>query len=349
MAELWFWMVAVMIALYVVLDGFDFGAGALHLFVARRDAERRQVLAAVGPWWDGNEVWLLAGGGTLLVAFPAVIAAGFSSFYLAMFLVLWVLILRAVGLELRSHVEHPLWRSLFDVAFFVASALLPVLLGAALGNVLRGVPLDATGFFALPLFTSFRTTRELGVLDWFTVSTGVFALVATAAHGANFLAWRTTGEVRARARRASKVLLPVLFLLWPAMTLATWAVRPGLFRDFVGRPAGWAFFGLALAGILAAEWAARRENDLVAFLGSAAWLLGLLAAIAASVYPVMLPSTLDASFSLTAPGAMAPVAGLKIALAWWCLGLPLSLVYGVVLARIHKDRVPPPAEGSHGY
>jgi cytochrome d ubiquinol oxidase subunit II len=349
MAALWFWMVSVMIALYVVLDGFDFGAGVLHLFVARKDSERRQVLAAVGPWWDGNEVWLLAAGGTLLVAFPSVLGSGFSGFYLPMFLVLWVLILRAVGLELRSHVAHPMWRSLFDAAFMVGSALLPILLGAALGNVLRGVPLDASGFFALPLFTTFRTTGPLGVLDWYTVSVGVFALVATAAHGANFLAWRTTGPVRERSRKASTRLLGSLFVLWPAMTVATWVVRPGMATAFTERPAAWLFFALALVGLFAAEWGARTDKDAVAFFGSSAWLIGLLAATAACVWPVMLTSAVDPANSLTAPGAMAPEAGLRIALVWWCLGLPLSLVYAFILVRIHKARVPPPAEGSHGY
>ena len=143
METLWFVIVSLVLAVYVVLDGFDFGAGALHLFVARTDRERRQVLAAIGPFWDGNEVWLLAGGGVLFLAFPRVLATGLSGFYLAIMLLLWVLILRGISIEFRSHVEDPMWRIFWDTAFCAASTLAPVLLGAALANVLRGVPLDA--------------------------------------------------------------------------------------------------------------------------------------------------------------------------------------------------------------
>src|SRR5215831_19237004 len=128
-----------MLAIYVVMDGFDFGAGVLHLDVAKTDRERRQVLAAIGPFWDGNEVWLLATGGVLFLAFPKVLASGLSGFYFAIFLVLWTLILRGIAIEFRSHAEHPLWRTAWDVVFCIASLVMPVLLGAALGNLLRGL------------------------------------------------------------------------------------------------------------------------------------------------------------------------------------------------------------------
>jgi cytochrome d ubiquinol oxidase subunit II len=125
MQELWFWIVSVMIAMYVVMDGFDLGAGALHLLVARTDQERRSVLNAIGPFWDGNEVWLLAGGGSLFLSFPQVLASGFSGFYLALFLVLWCLILRGITLEFRSHVSDAMWRRFFDGLFWLASSALP--------------------------------------------------------------------------------------------------------------------------------------------------------------------------------------------------------------------------------
>jgi cytochrome d ubiquinol oxidase subunit II len=152
---IWFGIAAVVVALYVVLDGFDFGAGTLHLFVARTDAERRQVLGAIGPFWDGNEVWLLAGGGVLFLAFPRVLAVGLSGFYFAIMLVLWVLILRGISVEFRSHVDDRLWRAFWDGTFWLASSLAPVLFGAALGNLVRGVPIDAEGWFTLSLFESF--------------------------------------------------------------------------------------------------------------------------------------------------------------------------------------------------
>src|SRR5438046_8622542 len=143
MGTIWFWLVALMIAIYVLLDGFDLGAGAIHLFVAKTDEERRQVLASIGPVWDGNEVWLLAAGGTLYFAFPSLYSSSFSGFYLPLMIVLWLLILRGIAIEFRNHVESPVWQPLWDVVFAGASGLLEIFFGAALGNVVRGVPLDA--------------------------------------------------------------------------------------------------------------------------------------------------------------------------------------------------------------
>src|SRR6266704_689570 len=151
MGTLWFCLVALMIAIYVLLDGFDLGAGAIHLFVAKTDEERRQVLASIGPVWDGNEVWLLAAGGTLYFAFPGLYASAFSGFYLPLMIVLWLLILRGISIEVRNHIDSPVWKPFWDVIFAGASALLAIDFGAALGNIVRGAPLDAAGNFFLPL------------------------------------------------------------------------------------------------------------------------------------------------------------------------------------------------------
>src|SRR6201996_1289129 len=175
MPSIWFWLVAVMITGYVVLDGFDLGAGAIHLFIAKTDQERRTVLHTIGPVWDGNEVWLLAGGGTLYFAFPLLYASGFSGFYLPLMVVLWLLIMRGASIELRMHIDHNVWRSFFDGLFFVASALLAIFFGAALANVIRGVPLGSDNYFFLPLWTNWRTGPSPGILDWYTVIGGLTA------------------------------------------------------------------------------------------------------------------------------------------------------------------------------
>ena len=180
----WFAIVSAMLTVYVILDGFDFGAGILHRFVARTDEERRTVLAAIGPVWDGNEVWLMAAGGVLFMAFPRVYSAAFSGFYMALMIVLWLLILRGIAIESRSHQENPLWREFWDTTFSLSSALLALVLGAALGNVVRGVPLDATGSFAIPLFTDFQPGVHPGVFDWYTALVGAFTLCVLAGHGA---------------------------------------------------------------------------------------------------------------------------------------------------------------------
>src|SRR5262245_57306578 len=206
MVELWYAIAALFLAAYAVLDGFDLGAGALHLLVARSDTERRTVLGAVGPFWDGNEVFLLAAGGVLFVAFPSALAVGLSGFYLAIFLVLWTLLLRGIAIEFRSHVDDTLWRAAWDVVFSAASATLAVLFGVAFANLVRGVPLDAKGWFALTLFTDFRTEEPVGILDWYTVLVGLFALLTLMAHGGAFLFWKTAGPVEQKSRRLSTIL-----------------------------------------------------------------------------------------------------------------------------------------------
>ncbi len=348
MEALWFALAAGMVAIYVVMDGFDFGAGALHLGVARSDGERRQVLAAIGPFWDGNEVWLLAAGGVLFLAFPKVLASGLSGFYLAIFLLIWVLILRGIAIEFRSHVRDEMWRTFWDGTFALASVLAPVLLGAALGNVVRGVPLGADGWFALPLFDSFSPSGALGILDWYTVLAGVTALVAIAHHGALFLVWKTDGPVAARSRAAAAWLFPATVALWLLSSLATLAVAPDVLRGALARPLALVCTLLFLAGLAVSFVARRQGRDLLAFLGSAAFLLGLLAATAASVFPTWLASTIDPAHSLTAHNAASAPKALRYGLFWWPFGFVLAIVYFTILFRLHRGKARAAAEGE-GY
>jgi len=348
MEALWFGIAAVVFALYVVMDGFDFGAGALHLTVAKSDRERRQVLAAIGPFWDGNEVWLLAGGGVLFLAFPKVLASGLSGFYLAIMLLLWVLILRGIAIEFRSHVADGMWRSFWDGTFWLASLLAPVLFGAALGNLLRGVPLDREGWFALPLFESFSPSGVLGILDWYTVLAGLFALVAIVHHGALFLAWKTDGAVHERSRTWAARLFPALAALWIVASLATARVAPELFAAIPGRPLAWLATLLALAGFVMSFVHRRTGRDLAAFLGSAAFLLGLLAATAAALFPTMLKSATDPALSLTATNAAAAGGSLRAGLLWWPIGFALAVGYFTFLFRLHRGKAQAAADGE-GY
>ena len=339
MIETWYAVTVLLLTGYVVLDGFDFGAGVLHLFVARTDAERRQVLSAIGPYWDGNEVWLLAAGGALFVAFPRVLSSGVSGFYFAIFLVLWCLILRGISLEFRSHVEDPVWRKSWDFFFSVASALLPVFLGAALGNLLRGVPLDADGWFELALFTDFSAREPVGILDWYTLLVGVFAFAALTAHGAVFLAWKTDGAVRVRSRVAARSLVLVVAVLWLAVTLATRTVDPRFLAGLFGRPVAWISAVVALAGHAVVFRSLASGRDRAAFLGSCAFLGGLSIATAATVYPVMLRASGDAALSLTAQNAAGDTSGLRTAFGWLLVAAPLLLLYLGIVWRMHRGRV----------
>ena len=339
MAELWYGAVVLSLAAYVVLDGYDLGAGALHLWVARDDRERRAVLGAIGPYWDANEVWLLAAGGALLVAFPRAMSAGLSGFYLAVFLILWCLIGRGVSIEVRSHVAHPLWRTFWDAMFCLSSALLPVFFGVALANLIRGVPLTAEGWFQLTLFTHFAPREPVGLLDWYTVLAGLFALVVLSAHGATFLAWRTDGAVHERSARAARVLYGAVVGLWIACTVATVAVRPGLLAALPGRPAALAAAALALAGLVTVFVATARGRSLQAFLGSSAFLAGMLVATAACLFPALGPTIGTAGPSITAYDGGATDRGLATALGWWAAGFPLILAYFFVTYRLHRGKV----------
>src|SRR5712692_8198564 len=221
MGFIWFWLVAIMIVAYVVFDGFDLGVGILHPFLARTDEEKQLMLRSIGPVWDGNEVWLVAGGGTLYFAFPLLYASAFSGFYLALMIVLWLLIMRGLGVELRMHMEIGVWRGFFGGLFFISSLLLAIFYGAALANVIRGVPLGEDGYFFLPLWTNWRVGPEPGILDWYTVIGGVVALVALSLHGALYLAVKTEGELQVRARAFVRRIWVVLIAITVVSLIAT--------------------------------------------------------------------------------------------------------------------------------
>ena len=348
MVEVWYGIIAVMLTLYVVMDGFDLGAGALHLLVAHTNDERRQVLSAIGPYWDANEVWLIAAGGALFVAFPAVLASGLSGFYFALFLVLWCLILRGVAIEFRGHVQNDLWRAFWDRGFSAGSILLAIFFGVALGNLLRGVPLGSSGWFALTLFTDFSARAPQGILDWYTILVALFALIVLMGHGAAFLAWKADGVVHERSRRLTWRLYLLVGVLWPVLTVITSIMQPAMWHAFLSRPLAWLLGTAALAGFAAVFVCKRRRRELSAFAGSSAFLGALMLATATCLFPVMLRSADNASLSLTAYNSSTDAHGLRIALAWWVIGFPLAVLYFVVIFRLHRGKATTAGEGE-GY
>lgn len=339
MGALWFWLVAAMLVVYVVLDGFDLGVGALSLSFAKSEGERAALRASIGPVWDANEVWLIAGGGTLYFAFPALYAVAFSGFYLPLMIVLWLLILRALGLELRHHLEGEIWAHACDVAFGVSSALLAWIFGVALGNVIRGVPIEEDGYFFLALWTDGRAGERPGVLDWYTVLTGCLGLVALMVHGAAWLALRLEEPVAARARRWALRGVFVLAVLTVAGIPASLLVRPKLWDAFRERPWGLVFpLGVAFA-LAAFVRHVGRKRDRAAFLSSAAYLGGVLATAAFAVYPVVLHATTDPARSLTVATALAPALSLRLGLVWWTVALLIAVAYFRHLYRTFSGRL----------
>ncbi len=339
MQTLWFGLVVLMLVGYVLLDGFDLGAGALSVLVAREEASRRAILQSIGPVWDGNEVWLLAAGGTLFYAFPLLYASGFSGFYLPLNMVLWLLIFRAIGIEFRGHLDAQVWRDFFDGAFAIASTLLIVFFGAALGNVMRGVPLGADHYFFLPLWTDFRTGAQPGILDWYTILCGVAALAATSMHGALYLIVKTEGALNERLRAAVRRLWPAVVILSIAALAATIEVRPSLADNYRRNPAGWlipAAVAAALIGMVVFT-RARRERD--AFLCSCLYIVATLGGAALALYPTLLASSGDPAYAITIQNAAAGRESLSAGLVWWLAGMAVAIGYFVLVYTMFKGKV----------
>ncbi len=353
MPTLWFCLIAGMIAVYVLLDGFDIGAGIVHLGVARTGAERRAVLASIGPVWDANEVWLLAGGGVLFFAFPVLYASSFSGFYLPLMMVLWLLILRGASVEFRNHVDSPLWAPFWDVVFCLSSALLAIFFGAALGNVVRGVPLDATGYFFEPLWTNFRLGRNTGILDWYTILVGVAAYLALAQHGALWIAHKTEGEINARARRIAKLSVTAVALATLADTLVTFRIQPQVLDNLASHVWGFVFPAIAIGGLIGVfvfvNGASSPRKEARAFYSSCAYLLGMLTSAAFGLYPYVLPASGGSNLSLTIYNSRTSEQGMRIGLKWWILGMILAAGYFTFLYRRFAGKVQASDDHDHGY
>jgi cytochrome d ubiquinol oxidase subunit II len=348
MLLVWFLLVAIMITAYVILDGFDLGVGVMHLFAARNETERRIVLRSIGPVWDGNEVWLLAGGGTLYFAFPLLYASGFSGFYLPLMIVLWLLILRAIGIEFRMHIDSPVWRGFFDGCFALSSLLLIIFFGAALGNVIRGVPLQPDGYFFLPLWTNWRVGADPGILDWYTAIAGIVALVALSLHGALYLATKTVGDLNARARRIATVLWPALVLVTIVSLVATLLIRPELLDNYKRFPLLFAIPLIVIASLAAILHFNRIANERLAFLSSCVYLAFMLVGAAAAVYPNLLASTSDPALNITVHNAHSGHHALNIGLIWWTFGMALAIGYFVFVYRMFRGKITEAPQG-HAY
>jgi cytochrome bd ubiquinol oxidase subunit II len=339
MGFIWFWLVAIMLVGYVVLDGFDLGVGVLHLLLTRNDAERQMTIRSIGPVWDGNEVWLLAGGGTLYFAFPLLYASAFSGFYLPLMIVLWLLILRGVSVELRGHSTLGVWRSFFDGLFCLSSTLLIIFYGAALANVIRGVPLGTDSYFFLPLWTNWMVGPNPGILDWYTVIGGVVALVALTIHGALYLVIKTEGALQQRARATVSLLWGFLLLLTIVSLIATIHVRPTSLHNYYAFPVAFAIPVLVAACLGGILYFNRTGKDTAAFLCSGGYLAFMMVGAVAGLYPVILPSITDATLDITISKALSGPHTLHVGLVWWSLGMLMAVGYFVFVYRMFRGKV----------
>ncbi len=340
-AQAWFVLLSAMLAAYAVLDGYDLGVGALHPWVAKTAEERRICVNAIGPVWNGNEVWLIAAGGMMLVAFPRVYASGFSGFYLALMAVLWLLLMRGIAIEFRSHFAHHMWRGFWDVTFGLASIFLALFLGVALGNIVRGLPIAPNGYFQ----GSFTL-----LLNPYSLLTGLLSLTLLVWHGANYLRRKAVGTLEERARQWAAGLWWAALALIAGMTAATLALRAGIGANFLRQPLALILPAVTVAGLGLGFWSRRRGRQVAAFRASTMVIVGLLGSAAASVYPALLPSTLDRHDSLTIFNAASTPHALFTSFLANIVGMIAVAFYSYHVHRTFAGKVHLPAPGTgHEY
>lgn len=326
----WFALVGVLFTGYVILDGFDLGVGVLHLFAVKKDEERRVFLNAIGPVWDGNEVWLVTGGGALFAAFPNVYATVFSGFYLAFMALLCALIFRAVAIEFRSKNPSPRWRACWDIGFAAGSTGSALLIGVAMGNIAWGVPLDAAGEFA---------GTFLGLLHPYALAMGVTTVALFAMHGSIYLVLKTEGAVQAKVRRWVNPLIIAFILCYVIVTLATLLYIPHITEAFRREP--W-FFAIVVPVVLAIANIPREVNrgkEFYAFLSSCAAMAGLMAIFGVGSYPNLVFSNPLPEHSLTAFNAASSQKTLGIMLTIALIGVPVVLAYTASIYWIFRGKV----------
>jgi len=325
---LWYLLVGVLLTGYAILDGFDLGVGTLHLF-ARSDRDRRILMNSIGPVWDGNEVWLVTGGGALFAAFPNAYATAFSGFYLAFMLVLFALIFRAVALEFRSKRPEKGWRNAWDASFCIASTLAALLFGVAVGNMMQGIALGADGEFRGGLFA---------LLKPFPILVGILTVSVFTLHGAIYLYLKTEGDLQQQARgwiwRAY-----FIFLVVYAVTTAVALVKvPNATANFRDMPVGWAVGALTFLAIINIPRAIYHGAPRYAFLSSCCTLAGLIALFGIAMFPNLIVSSMDPAFNLTAYNASSSQKTLAIMRNIAFIGMPFVLAYTIAIYWVFRGK-----------
>lgn len=329
LALIWFLLLGVLLVGYSVLDGFDLGVGILHP-IARTDTDRRLILNSIGPLWDGNEVWLVTFGGALFAAFPNAYASLFSGFYVALMLLLFALIFRAVSIEFRSKTSHPGWRRLWDFGFFGASLLAALLLGVAGGNVMLGVPIDGQMVIRQPL---------LQQLSAYPLLVGALTVSLFTMHGAIFLYLKTEAELQQRTLRWIWRAFGTFLIVYILTTMYTLVQVPRAVANFRQYPWLWIVPILNVFAIANIPRALFKQQPAYAFVSSCATIAALATLFATAIFPNLLPSSLDPANSLTIYNARSSERTLGIMLAVAMIGLPFVLTYTVVIYWVFHGKV----------
>lgn len=354
----WYIILMSMLVVYVILDGYDFGAGIIHLFFAKTEKDKKAITNAIGPFWDANEVWLIAAGGVLFFAFPTLYASSFSGFYLPLIIILWLLIFRAIGLELRGQVHHKMWEMIWDRAFGIASLLLALFFGVALGNVVRGVNLGnvvngvsthEAHYFFLPLWnpTFSPHAESLGVIDWFTLLLGIIGVVSLTIHGANWIIFKTNSDLNERLKKVV-FTLNIALLVLVIVSLFVWhIIEPRPFHNFMANPWLWVFPIIAFTGLFGLFKVRSFQKDGMGFLFSSLFLLGGLTSTVSSIFPKVLPSTNTVNPDLTLYNVAAHEYGLSIGVYWFVVAAVLVGLYIVIQYKVFKGKMDDVGYGEH--
>ncbi len=350
MEVFWYIIIAIVLVIFFVLDGYDFGTGIIHLFFAKTEKDKEVIAKSAGLFWDSNEVWLVAAGGMLFMAFPTFYASVFSGFYLPLIIVLWLIIFRAIGLEFRSQFNYQMWKDIWDKAFGVSSLLLALFFGIALGNIVRGVNLGGlengvsvyeAHYFFLPLWdSSFSPLCETpGVIDWFTIIIGLISVVTLAIHGANWIVLKTNSSINTKLKTVI-FKLNIALLMLTIFSLIIWQiVNPNSLYNFIDKPYLMVFPIIYFIGLFGLFFVKKIKKDGHNFLLSTLLILGGITSSLASIFPVILPSTNDVNEPLTIYNTAASEYGLSVALNWGIVGIILILVYFVIQKRLMKGKI----------
>ncbi len=350
MEVFWAVIVVAMLTIFVILDGFDFGVGIIHLLFSDDEDERAKMIQAIGPYWDGNEVWLIAGGGVLFFAFPTLFAVGFSGFYLPLIMVLWFLIFRGIGMELRNLINNEIWRTIWDKAFGIASLFLAIFFGSALGNVVRGVNLGGLvdgvskyepHYFFVPLWNSSFSPlkQEVGVLDWFTVLMGLVAAVTLTTHGATWLRYKLSGSINAKMKKLIPVSLGIQTILVILSIAAMFILKPSPFKNFIENPIFIVFPIIAFAGLAGIFIMNKSDKEGATFISSAMFIFGAILTTIMGMFPVLLPTTNKVNPSLTIQSMKAADYSLDVALYWWIVGIILVAIYFYIVHKLFSGKL----------
>ncbi len=322
--NIWFFLIGILFMGYSVLDGFDLGIGSLFPFLAKNNEEKEILHKTIGPFWDGNEVWLLTGGGALFAAFPHTYATVFSGFYLALMLVLFALIFRAISLEFRSH--DPKRQKVWDGAFIAGSFLPSLLYGVALGNVIQGIPLNANMDFTGNFFTLLRP---------FPLLIGLFGLTAILLQGSTYAVLKTEGKIQERSRRISQKLWLVYVILFVLSLIVSLATLP----DTARKIAAWIFTGIVVANLIFMKWALSAKKDGLAFFTSSSAFVGLWGIAGSIQFPHLVRANSDSMLSLTIYNSSSSELTLKVMLIIALVGMPLVIGYTIYLYKVFKGKV----------